>query len=142
MALKAMGDTMAGRIQEGDAHYKEADGLTTKTFTRWKPEWVGAALGFEKAVKCYKAGKSLEKQVDANQRWAQALCESNAFYNAGNDHNFVGPVAYWFSNSLLHMDFCKSGVRHLMEADHVNVAGRDVGAHGDISNTEMCRAGI
>lgn len=75
---------MAGRIQEGDAHYKEADGLTKKTFTRWKPEWVGAALGFEKAAKCYKAGKSLEKQVDANQRWAQALCESNAFYNAGN----------------------------------------------------------
>ena len=49
--MKAMGDSQLGKIQQGDQFMKDGDALTKKTFTRWKPEWVGAALCFENAAK-------------------------------------------------------------------------------------------
>lgn len=82
-AMKAMSDTALGKIQEGDRLYKEGDALTKKTFTRWKPEWVGASLNFENACKSYKAAKATEKLADASKRLAEALSESGAFHNAG-----------------------------------------------------------
>ena len=72
----------AGKIQEGDAKLKEGIGFTGKTFTRWSPDWVAAALAFEAAVKAYRIAKHSEKLVEANKLLANALCESNSFYNA------------------------------------------------------------
>ena len=36
------------------------------------------------AVKAYRIAKQTEKLVEANKLLANALCESNSFYNAGN----------------------------------------------------------
>ena len=49
-------------------------------------------------VKAYRIAKHAEKLVEANKLLANALCESNSFYNAGNALSAAGDAAAELNN--------------------------------------------
>jgi tetratricopeptide (TPR) repeat protein len=120
--MKGMGDTKLGKIQEGDAKLKEGIGFTGKTFTRWSPDWVAAALAFEAAVKAYRIAKHSEKLVEANRLLANALCESNSFYNAGNALSAAGDSAVDLNNVEGATAFYEEACQRYREGDSEKMA--------------------
>ena len=49
-------------------------------------------------VKAYRIAKHAEKLVEANKLLANALCEANSFYNAGNALSAAGDAAAELNN--------------------------------------------
>jgi len=73
------------KLAEGDAFMKEADKLTTKTFTRWKPDWDGACGIYEKAGNSYKNAKAYEKSRDAFKKASTAYVNMGISFSAAKN---------------------------------------------------------
>eukprot|EP00026_Physarum_polycephalum_P006454 Phypoly_transcript_06497.p1 GENE.Phypoly_transcript_06497~~Phypoly_transcript_06497.p1 ORF type:complete len:326 (+),score=69.88 Phypoly_transcript_06497:33-1010(+) len=70
------------KLQEADQQMKEADKLTTKTLTRWKPDWDSAAVVYEKAANNYKNAKAYEQAKNAFQKASNAFYQMNILFTA------------------------------------------------------------
>jgi len=70
------------KTQEADAQLKEADKLASKTLTRWKPDWEGAAILYEKAANNYKNAKALDKAKEAFKKASNAQYQIDLPFSA------------------------------------------------------------
>jgi len=70
------------KLQEADQQMKEADKLTTKTLTRWKPDWDSAASIYEKAANNYKNAKAYEQAKQAFKKASNAHYQMNILFTA------------------------------------------------------------
>jgi hypothetical protein len=61
---------------EGDQKMKEADKMASSGFFK-KPDWIGAAMEYEKAAVIYRNVKCYEKAMKAYQKAAEAHTKSS-----------------------------------------------------------------
>ena len=73
-------------------------------------------------VKAYRVAKHSEKLVEANQLLANALCESNSFYNAGNALSAAGDAAVDLSNLEGAAAFYEEACQRYREGDSEKMA--------------------
>lgn len=71
------------KLQEADQNVKDADKLCTKTLTRWKADWDGAAVLYEKAATNYKNAKAYEQAKQAFKKASNAHYQNNIYFTAG-----------------------------------------------------------
>jgi len=60
------------KLAEAEQQLKEADKLASKTLTRWKPDWEGAAVLYEKAATNFKNAKSYERAKETFKKASNA----------------------------------------------------------------------
>ncbi|EGG20217.1 soluble NSF attachment protein gamma isoform [Cavenderia fasciculata] len=61
--------------KEAEAALKEADKITTKSFTRWKCDWDNGAILYEKAAKGFRTAKQFDQAIYCFKRLS--LCQTN-----------------------------------------------------------------
>eukprot|EP01111_Echinosteliopsis_oligospora_P009368 TRINITY_DN2727_c0_g1_i3.p1 TRINITY_DN2727_c0_g1~~TRINITY_DN2727_c0_g1_i3.p1 ORF type:complete len:337 (+),score=114.55 TRINITY_DN2727_c0_g1_i3:60-1070(+) len=71
------------KVLEADKQMKDADKLAQKTLFKWKPDWEGAAVLYDKAANNYKNAKAYEKAKDAFQKASSAHYHLDIYYSAG-----------------------------------------------------------
>lgn len=70
------------KLQEADQQMKEGDKLSTKTLTRWKPDWDSAAVVYEKAANNYKNAKAYEQAKQAYKKTSNAHYQMNILFTS------------------------------------------------------------
>jgi len=81
------------KLQEADQQIKEADKLSKKTLTRWKPDWDGAAVLYEKAANNYKNAKAYEQAKQAFKKASNAQYQISIYYTAAKHLDSAATMA-------------------------------------------------
>jgi len=81
------------KLQEADQQMKEGDKLASKTFTRWKPDWDGAAVLYEKAATNYRNAKAYEQAKAAFKKASNAQYQNNIIYTAAKHLESAANIA-------------------------------------------------
>lgn len=81
------------KLQEADKQMKEADKFTTKTLTRWKPDWDSAAVLYEKAANNYKNAKAYEQAKQAFKKASNAQYQMNILYTSAKHLDSAAAMA-------------------------------------------------
>ena len=77
-----------------------------------------------RTVKAYKIAKDHEKLVEANKQLANALCESNSFYNAANALSAAGDSSVELNNLPAATAFYEEACQRYREGDSEKMAAK------------------